>query len=218
MVTKTMNILLNKAWILGAIFILLLITLHFLKPEINYHYRLISEYEIGNYGYLMRIAFFCWGSGFLALSIALLKLNNTISGKIASICLLVISIAVIGAGIFITQPITDIIRTNTDRIHAICGALMIFLFPIIAIFITYNLRKIVNSVAAKNSLLFMSILVWIGFLSFFVSMIIFGEQIKSRVLTDDVWIGLPNRFMVLTYTIWLITVSQILLKTEVKLQ
>ena len=41
-------------------FSLLLVLLHVLKPEIDPSWRMISEYEIGRYGWAMRLAFVCW--------------------------------------------------------------------------------------------------------------------------------------------------------------
>ena len=42
-----------------AIFLGLLALLHFLKPELDPAWRMISEYEIGRFGWMMRLAFFC---------------------------------------------------------------------------------------------------------------------------------------------------------------
>jgi len=38
-------------------FLVLLAALHFIKPEIDPSWRFISVYEIGNYGWIMSIAF-----------------------------------------------------------------------------------------------------------------------------------------------------------------
>jgi hypothetical protein len=42
-----------------AAFSILLVRVHVLKPEIDPSWRMISEYEIGRYGWLMRLAFVC---------------------------------------------------------------------------------------------------------------------------------------------------------------
>lgn len=42
----------------GIAFLVILACLHFLKPEISPMWRMISEYEIGKFGFLMSIAFF----------------------------------------------------------------------------------------------------------------------------------------------------------------
>lgn len=198
------------AQIFGFTFLFLLSILHFLKPEISVNYRLISEYEIGNYGFLMRIAFLSWGTGFLCLSLSVWNVLTDLTGKIAKYWLLIISIAIICAGIFVTQPITDIVRTQTDRIHAICGAMMIFTFPIVATLFTRSLSKIESFKDEKSKLFWLTFFVWVGFLSFFASMIVYAPQIKARAYSDAILIGFPNRLMVFIYTIWLIGVSRLL--------
>ena len=55
----------------AALFAVLLISLHFLEPEFEPLWRMISEYETGAVGWLMRIAFFAWGASVLLLTSAL---------------------------------------------------------------------------------------------------------------------------------------------------
>ena len=55
--------------IFATVFLIILFLLHFLKRELDPSWRMISEYEIGRFGWLMRLAFFCWGASVLALLI-----------------------------------------------------------------------------------------------------------------------------------------------------
>ena len=41
----------------GVLFVLLLGSLHLLEPEFNSSWRFLSEYELGKFGWLMRLAF-----------------------------------------------------------------------------------------------------------------------------------------------------------------
>jgi hypothetical protein len=52
---------------LGAVvlFVILLTALHFLEPEFDPSKRLISEYQLGRYGWVMSVAFFSLGVGYL---------------------------------------------------------------------------------------------------------------------------------------------------------
>ena len=47
--------------VFGSVFLILVTLLHFLKRELDPSWRMISEYEIGRHGWMMRLAFFCWG-------------------------------------------------------------------------------------------------------------------------------------------------------------
>jgi len=57
--------------VFAIVFLFLLLLLHFLKREFDPSWRMISEYEIGHFGWLMRLAFFCWGASVLLLLIAI---------------------------------------------------------------------------------------------------------------------------------------------------
>ncbi len=209
MKAESRQTLLQISWISGVAFLSLLIALHFIESEFDPTWRLISEYEIGQFGWIMRLAFFCWGSGFLLLTISLWSTLETRSGKIGKWWMFIISIALFAAGIFATQPITDTVRGNIDQIHAVSGAIMIFTFPIVSILIAVNLSKQLSTKTERQLLFWITVLVWIGFIVFFSSIMIYGQQVKIRAYGPDVLIGLPNRFMVLTYTIWLIIAGQL---------
>src|SRR5687767_5053569 len=92
---------------LSATFLGILFLLHFLEPEFDPSWRMISEYELGGYGWMMSLAFFCWGGSVLTLLAALWRSLHTVSGAIGRWWLLLIGVALFGAGIFITNAITD---------------------------------------------------------------------------------------------------------------
>jgi hypothetical protein len=190
----------------GLAFLSILALLHFIEPEFNPSWRMISEYELGKYGFLMTVDFFCWGGGFIFLLLSIWNLLNTISGRIGKWWLLIISIALFGAGLFRPQPITDTTRGTIDAIHSICGVLMIFTFPMVSILISKSLSKSCLFQSSKPKLFWLTTLVWIGFLVFLISSIIF--QPKNREYNSDYLIGWPNRFMVVCYTLWLLGLSR----------
>jgi Protein of unknown function (DUF998) len=85
-----------------AAFSPLLIIVHVLKPEIDPSWRMISEYEIGRHGWLMRLAFVCWSVSVLAVAVALWPYAS-ILGDVA---LVVVGVGPLGAAVFATDPIT----------------------------------------------------------------------------------------------------------------
>ena len=91
----------------GALFLVLLVVLHILKPEYDPSWRMISEYEIGRLGWVMQLAFF-----FLALA-SLSALVAVWSGAKFDYRLSWASAAVDAAtgmtigGIFPSDPIND---------------------------------------------------------------------------------------------------------------
>ena len=197
---------------LGIAFLSLLILLHFPEPEFAPSWSMISEYELGKYGILMSLAFFCWGGGFLSLLISIWNSLNSLGGQIGKWWLLILSIALFGAGIFKPQPRTDAIRGTINAIHSICGLLMILTFPIVSILMSKSLSKSSLFQSSKSKLIWLTTLVWVGFLLFLIFTIIFLP--KDRVYNSDYLIGWPNRLMVVCYTIWLLGLSIHIKKSE----
>jgi hypothetical protein len=198
----------RTAVVLAGIFLAILFLLHFLEPEFDPSWRMISEYEIGRYGWMMRLAFFCWGGSVLALLVALWHSLRTTGGKIGRWWLLLIAVAMIGAGIFITNAITDTTINTSNSLHSLCGAFVILTFPIAASLVAGSLARNQEWAAARRRLFWGTLLVWLSMLAFF------GSIIVSRAFNPsagrvgpDVLLGWPNRFMVLVYNIWLIILA-----------
>ncbi len=212
MKTTTTIQVLKLSFYCAMAFLVLLTTLHVLKPDYDPTWRLISEYEIGEYGWVMRMAFFCWGLAFVSLSLGTWSMLQAFSGFMGKWGLLVLGIAVIGAGFFAPLPITTTIRTTTDRIHGACGGILIFTFPLLAPFASYAITKQLSDQRSKLIICAVTLLVWIGIAVFFSALIKYSPEAKTRNYSAATLIGLPNRFMVFTYTVWLLLCSYILKK------
>jgi hypothetical protein len=174
--------------------------LYFLEPEFNPPH-LISEYELGRFGWLMSLAFFCVGFGSLFLLRALWSDLQTKGGRVGRWWLLLVGIAYIGAGIFVPDPTS----TVESYLHGLFGLIVIFSSPIV---FTLLCRSLVHNQQWSNVsrlLQWTTRLTWLGLLSFYGSIIIFyyaTDGARTSVLG-----GWTNRFMIATYCIWLMTVA-----------
>lgn len=210
--------------IFSALFLGILFSLHFLKRELDPSWRMISEYEIGRFGWLMRIAFFCWGASVLALLIALWPHLQPLAGSISRGWLLLIVLALLGAGLFKTDPITALTSSTVNRLHTLCGAIVILTFPIAATLAVSGLLHEPVGPAGQNMALF-----WINYRGWLISttlltwlgmVVYFGSVILARVRDPRagspggpvVHQGWPNRFMVVTYLVWNLVLAVIALK------
>jgi hypothetical protein len=195
--------------IFAAAFLAILFLLHFLEPEFDPSWRMISEYALGRYGWLMSLAFFCWGGSVLALLVALWPTLQGIGGLIARGWLMLIVAALFGAGIFKTNPITDTTTISmANTLHTLCGAVVILTFPIVASLISRTLSRNQEWMAARHQLLWSTLLVWFGQLAFFSSIIISNAINPSAGrVGPEVYLGWPNRFMVVVYIAWLVMVA-----------
>lgn len=196
------------AVVLSATFLAILFLLHFLEPEFDPSWRIISEYEIGRHGWMMTLAFFCWGGSVLALLVALWPSSRTIGGMLGRWWLLLIGVALFGAGIFKTNAITDTTTSTANSLHTLCGAFVILTFPIAASLVAGSLARNQEWSSARRRLLWGTLLVWFGMLAFFGSIIISNviNPSAGRV-GPEVLLGWPTRFMVVAYHIWLIIVA-----------
>src|SRR5215813_8020420 len=87
-----------------VLFFILLAGLHFIEPEFDPSKRLISEYELGRYGWVMSLTFFSLGVGVIAMLLSTWESSTTRKGLIGRWWFLAISVALFGAGIFYPYP------------------------------------------------------------------------------------------------------------------
>jgi Protein of unknown function (DUF998) len=174
-------------------FSILLIILHFLKPENDPSWRMVSEYEIGRWGWLMRIAFFFWSLSCFALVVGLFQRVSIIG----EVLLAIVAIGPLGAAFFATDPITTPPESQStiSKLHSLFGAIFILGLPIAATVVDWNLGA---------HLAWASFVVWFG-LVVMGSVLFVG--VRKIPLGSQTRIGWPNRFMVLAYVVWIIVIA-----------
>ncbi len=197
----------------SALFLTILLSVHFLKPELDPSWRMISEYEIGRHGWMMRLAFFCWGASVAALLITIWPSLSSTGGIISRWWLIVIVIALVGAGIFKTNPITDTTPNLVNTIHTLCGTIVILTFPIATTLAATSLLTIGSWWAGKGWLIAATVLVWVGLVAYLGITII--SVIKDPTAGrggPHVYSGWPNRFLAVAYITWLVIVAGVALR------
>lgn len=190
----------------GLLFLVLLVLLHFLKPELDPKWRMISEYEIGKNGWLMRIAFFSWAASSFSLMARLLRVSQA-DHTVVYVWLSVIGLCLVGAGIFKTDPIMEVSKSFRSVMHTVCGMVVILTFPIVATIAcaTFFRGSLLRS---PGYLVAATVLTWVGLLGFFASIAI-SRQIDPTAGRNGptVYLGWPNRAMVLFYVVWILVAS-----------
>jgi Protein of unknown function (DUF998) len=195
--------------------LIILALLHLLEPEFNTLGHLISEYEIGNYRWLMSLVFFCLGDGSLFLVLAIKHDLHIKNGYIGEWWLMLIGIAFIGAGIFapdITSGLDQSTFTTisiSGSLHTVFGLFVIFAAPIAFTLLYRSLTHNQQWFSMVYQLRWITFLPWIGLASFFVSLVAYGAIQQPMVAWLDLrtLVSITNRFMVLTYCIWLLFVT-----------
>lgn len=168
--------------------------LHWLEPEFDPSWRMLSEYSLGRYGVLMRVAFLAGGTDVIAVAVAL-------SGAAwpAILGLALVAAGPLGAAFVDTDPITTPRGEMSKRsnVHAALGSLFILGFPVAA---TVAGISAASDAAVGPVLAWASLVPWIA-LAWFL-----GTSIRYARPDDrggpDVRIGWPNRVSMLAYLGW----------------
>jgi Protein of unknown function (DUF998) len=190
----------------AATFLVLLAALHFIKPELDPSWRVLSEYAIGDYGWAMVLAFLSMAFSCVTLFAAIRSQTRTTGGKVGLVFLLVAAAGMIIAAIFTIDPITADSGelTTHGKLHAL-GTFLGAGFPIAAALISRSLTRNGGLSRAGRSLVWSAILAWIGFLAFVLTNVVMFPE--DGTFGPDVLIGWPNRFMMVTFSAWLMTVA-----------
>ncbi|HEX6482054.1 MAG TPA: DUF998 domain-containing protein [Ktedonobacteraceae bacterium] len=133
--------------------LLLLVSLHVLSPEFNPSFRMVSEYALGHYGWVLSLMFLTWGISAWALAVALWSQVKTKAGKVG---LWFLVIAGLGEALAAVFDITH------DTGHSIAGVLGMGGFPIAAVLLSVSLGRLPDWRGARSLLLWMANLNWIS--------------------------------------------------------
>jgi hypothetical protein len=191
----------------AAAFVVLLTALHLIKPGLDPSWHFISEYAIGDYGWIMVLAFLSFALGYVALYAAIRSQLRNIVGRIGLVLLLVSALGLNIAAVFITDPITttgDAVTTK-GKIHNLGGTLGIAM-PFAAALVGWKLARNPAWSSAKRPILWATGLALVAFVVSFVSLGVTVSQSGGR-FGPDVPVGWPNRFAVLAYSVWLMVIA-----------
>ena len=190
----------------AAVALLLLASLHVLSPEFDPSWRMVSEYALGHYGWVLSLMFLAWGISAWALAVALWSQVKTRAGKIGLWFLVIAGIGEALASVF------DITR---DTGHSIAGVLGIGGFPIAALLLSVSLGRTQAWRGAKKPLLWIANLNWISVVLLVATLVLMTVQfaqanggqlpqhapasLPAGVLGLDGW---ADRLIVLSNCLW----------------
>ena len=133
--------------------LLLLANLHILSPEFDPSFRMVSEYALGHYGWVLSLMFLAWGISAWALAVALWSQVQTRAGKVGLWFLVIAGIGEAMASVF------DITH---DIGHSIAGVLGIGGFIVAALVLSVSLGRTQAWRSARSPLLWIANLNWIS--------------------------------------------------------
>ena len=194
------------AMVAAAATLLLLASLHILSPEFDPSFRMVSEYALGQYGWVLSLMFLAWGISAWAVAVALWSQVSTRAGKVGLWFLVIAGLGEAMAAVF---------DVTHDPGHSIAGVLGIGGFPIAAVLLSVSLGRTQRWRGAKKPLLWLANLNWISVVLLVATLVLmtvqFAQaygghlpqhapaQLPAGVLGFDGW---ADRLIVLSNCLW----------------
>lgn len=204
--TRTVAAALSQRSAVG--FLVLLAALHVLKPELDPSWRFVSEYAIGTHGWVMVVAFLALALSCAAAAVALRPSVATRGGRVGLALLLAVAVALVVGGAFAMDPVTarpDQLTAH-GRVHAL-STIGMPLFPVAALLLTRSLTRAPAWGPARPALRWTAHLTWVTLLAMNATIALLLPQHGGR-FGPAVWIGWPNRLLVVAYAAWLILAAR----------
>jgi Protein of unknown function (DUF998) len=195
--------------ILASIALVSLDLLHMLKPELDPTWHMISEYEIGNFGWLMQLVFFAIAASSTALSISLWPQLKSWLGRIGATFMPIAALGMTVAGLNATDPIgTPAAQMSSHGILHGYGFMIGVPFLTFGItLLTLALRRLPTWSSLRSMLLWFAVLPWLSLVGM---VLVFAILLPAHNGTFEpgVIVGIPNRLYIITSLIWLIIAAR----------
>jgi hypothetical protein len=173
-----------------------LAALHVLSPEFDPSWRMVSEYALGRYEWVLALMFVSQALSSIALFFAIKSHIRTVGGKIGLFFLLAAGLGLTMAAIF----------DWTSPLHGLAALIGIPSQAIGSIVLSVSLSRKSPKVFPRKPLLLAANLVWISLVVMQV-LLFTGLARTGGEFGPSVLIGWPNRILIMAYCAWLMTVA-----------
>ena len=200
--------------------LLLLASLHLLSPEFDPSWRMVSEYANGGYSWVLSLMFAFWAVSSWALAFAIWSQVGTRGGQIGLFFLIAAGIGEAMASVFdINHPL-----------HGLAGIIGIGGLPVAAMLISVSLGRTQAWSAAKKALLWTANLTWVSVVllaATFAILIVTYTQAGGDMAAESTavttlppgviaLVGWTNRFLIVVYCAWVITVARQAIRVRIQ--
>ena len=212
---KNISIFANGTIAFGIISLLALLILHFTSSEFKPNFRMVSEYALGHYKWILTIFFFCWGLCSIFSGLTLWNVVTTGWAKFGVVLFFVTGVGAIMGGLFDVQ----------HKLHGLSFGIGVPFMPVGALIVTYHLLKKVEWQSHSTTMLLSSHSIWVSLILMAVSMFLLFSSLKSTGLVygpdSPPLMELPkgvigingwaNRLLVLCYILYPVLTAKLLL-------
>jgi hypothetical protein len=171
-----------------------LASLHVLSPEFDPSWRVVSEYALGRFGWVLSVMFVAWGLSSWALAWAIRRAVDGVGGRVGLVLLVVSGIG---------EALAAAFDLRHAVMHGVAGLLGVFPLPIAASLIGASVGRRSEWVRIRMALRVTAGLTWVSMAVLCVAIFTLTRKIGGHRIA----IGWPNRILVLVYLIWTATVA-----------
>jgi hypothetical membrane protein len=186
------------SFVSGVISLLSLAALHVLSPEFDPSWRMVSEYALGQYEWVLTLMFVTQAVASVALFFAIRSKIRTVGGKIGLFFLLAAGLGLFLAAIF----------DWTSPLHGLAALIGIPSQAIAALVLSLSLSRRQPRIFSRKPLLITSNLVWVS-LVVMQALLFTGLARTGGEFGPDVLVGWPNRILIVAYCAWLLTAASL---------
>ena len=144
--------------------LILIVILHIIKSDMAPSWHMISEYAIGEHGWVMKLAFFAWSLSCISLVASVRNQVATVGGRVGLFLLFIVGISIIMAGIFVMdspQTPKDELTVH-GNLHGLAATIGIPGQAIAAVLISLSLARNPSWKAAKRSIIWAAHFTWVS--------------------------------------------------------
>jgi hypothetical membrane protein len=195
------------AYYLLLLFLGLVLLLHVIEADISPKWRTVSEYALGDFGWVMNGAFVVMGIGALLLAAALWRRLDSRSPRVGAALVAVWGICSVFSAFFPTDSSMDIASQNTTQtgnIHSALGGIGILSLLTGATVTALALRRRAPSAGAR-AVAWTTLASWVGFVVAFGTAAQMGA---SGGPTPASWFGVGERLLLFTFWLWMVTTAR----------
>lgn len=199
----------------AALTLVLLASLHFLSPEFDPSWRMVSEYALGKFGWLLSAFFLCWAVSSWALAAAIAPLASSWIARVG-VALLVLS----GIG----EALAAYFDVSYSTMHGVAAMLGIPTVPIAAMLISHS--RALQDRNGRTTVRLTAHLTWVAFFFMAAAMAVFissyqqaGGSLNAATPPASLpegtiaFNGWANRLLVISNCAWLIACASYLLNS-----
>jgi hypothetical protein len=196
----------RTAFAAGLLSFLLLVVLHAFKSDLDPATHVVSEYALGEYGWMMALCFLSLAIGCASLFVALRSEVRSLGGKIGLAFLAAAAVGLTMAAMFPMDPITikpeD--ATTSGRMHGVSGMIGIPSLVIAAVLLSVALRRHPWWTRVRFPLIALAHLSWISVTLMFAFLAILIREGTGGL---GGLMGWANRLLMLAYCGWVMVAA-----------